>query len=481
MSSLWTERFRQAPFEASLTDDRGSASAARTGCPLGEVVASTRCSTSSTATRSATSTRARTRRSAATCARAGTVDRDPFEINQLGHPYQGSMYHGFARSAGPRLLGVARLHVRGQRAVGDRRRDDAAVGNDQITTGIGGTFLGEALFRMASLMLENADGMPPLLARGRRGGDLAADRLQPARLRRALRPRSSRAATRPTTAACSSAAAAPRRTTPGTSTTKLDRNEAQADFAIDYGLPGKPGYRYRRPFDYFTFQATASSANGFENMMTRGLLVGTRLRRGHATTAASGACTAATTTSRRRSSACRARRCRSARPANGGSTRVGRAAGHGARRRGLHGGRHDRTAPRERDYHYGVAPQALLAWRTIFGDRVALDVTGREYFVSRVASINDRGRDIIGRIDAGLTWRVLQATRRVASSTSATSATRTTAAVDQSQSRNDDRAVLHVPRQGRPGGGAAAAVVIVVRSVSQHPRQPERKLRETRG
>ncbi len=28
------------------------------------------------------------------------IDRDPFKINQFGHPYQGSMYHGFARSAG---------------------------------------------------------------------------------------------------------------------------------------------------------------------------------------------------------------------------------------------------------------------------------------------------------------------------------------------------------------------------------------------
>src|SRR5207237_7923763 len=28
------------------------------------------------------------------------VDSDPFKTNQLGHPYQGSMYHGFARSAG---------------------------------------------------------------------------------------------------------------------------------------------------------------------------------------------------------------------------------------------------------------------------------------------------------------------------------------------------------------------------------------------
>jgi len=28
------------------------------------------------------------------------IDRDPFAVNQLGHPYQGSMYHTFARSAG---------------------------------------------------------------------------------------------------------------------------------------------------------------------------------------------------------------------------------------------------------------------------------------------------------------------------------------------------------------------------------------------
>ena len=28
------------------------------------------------------------------------ADNDPFKVNQFGHPYQGSMYHGFARSAG---------------------------------------------------------------------------------------------------------------------------------------------------------------------------------------------------------------------------------------------------------------------------------------------------------------------------------------------------------------------------------------------
>ena len=28
------------------------------------------------------------------------TDRDPFQTNQLGHPYQGAMYYGFARSVG---------------------------------------------------------------------------------------------------------------------------------------------------------------------------------------------------------------------------------------------------------------------------------------------------------------------------------------------------------------------------------------------
>ena len=60
----------------------------------------------------------------------------------------------------------------------------------------------------------------------------------------------------------------------------------------------------------------------------------------------------------------------------------------------------------DNDYHYGVAPQALLALRVIFGDRVSLDLTGREYFVSDVAAANRGGHDNIVRTDASLTFRV---------------------------------------------------------------------------
>jgi hypothetical protein len=60
----------------------------------------------------------------------------------------------------------------------------------------------------------------------------------------------------------------------------------------------------------------------------------------------------------------------------------------------------------DRDYNYGVTPQALLALRLTHRDQFALDVTGREYFVSNVASGTSGGHDNIVRLDAALTWRL---------------------------------------------------------------------------
>ena len=112
----------------------------------------------------------------------------PVHVNQLGHPYQGSMYHGFARSAGLELLGVARLHIRRQRVVGDRRRDDPALAQrpDQYRhrrqlPRRGAVPDGEPGARAG-------DGLPPFWRELGAAVDLAADRLQPARLRRPLRP-----------------------------------------------------------------------------------------------------------------------------------------------------------------------------------------------------------------------------------------------------------------------------------------------------
>src|ERR1700720_1742416 len=197
------------------------------------------------------------------------VDSDPFKTNQLGHPYQGSMYHGFARSAGLgyweslayTFAGSALWEIAGEKTPPSR--------NDQVASGIGGSFLGEVLFRLANLVLEH-DEIPPFwrevgaavvspatgfnrLAFGDRFKDVfpTHDPVYYSRLQIGFSGSAQNEA--------------------GTSTTKLKRNEALVDSSMDYGLPGKPGYTYTRPFDYFTLQATASSANGAENLMTRGL------------------------------------------------------------------------------------------------------------------------------------------------------------------------------------------------------------------
>ena len=76
--------------------------------------------------------------------RGWVVENDPYFINQFGHPYQGSMYHGFARSAGLgywealgyTVAGSAFWEIAGERT--------PPSWNDQISTGFGGTLLGAA-------------------------------------------------------------------------------------------------------------------------------------------------------------------------------------------------------------------------------------------------------------------------------------------------------------------------------------------------
>ncbi len=88
------------------------------------------------------------------------VDTDAFNINQFAHPYQGSMYHGFGRSAGLTYWESALYTNVGSflwETAGETT--DPSI-NDQFASGIGGSFFGEALFRMASLVLEGDGGKP---------------------------------------------------------------------------------------------------------------------------------------------------------------------------------------------------------------------------------------------------------------------------------------------------------------------------------
>jgi hypothetical protein len=328
------------------------------------------------------------------------ADNDPFSVNQFAHPYQGSMYHGFARSTGHGYWesmgftfgGSLLWEIAGERTPPAR--------NDQIASGIAGSFLGEPLFRMAHLMLERGH-MP---ARWR---ELAAAAIQPSlgfnRLVYGERFGVFASNDPAYHARLQLGASGLTRNDPGTSTA-LKRGELLADFSMEYGLPGKPGYDYRRPFDQFSFQVTGSSANIFENIMSRGLLVGRDYAAGAnlrgvwglygsydylapqvyrlSSTALSVGTTGQWWMSRAN--------------AFQGSAMVG--VGYAAANT-LKG------VVDDRDYHYGLAPQAMLAMRWIYDDRAALEVTAREYYVSRAAG-RSNGYDNIVRTDATLTWRL---------------------------------------------------------------------------
>jgi hypothetical protein len=331
------------------------------------------------------------------------VDSDSFSVNQLGHPYAGSIYHGFARSTGLGYWEASAYTFLGSvlwEIAGETTRPSK---NDQISTGIGGSFLGEALFRMSNLWLEKGRASPfwrevgaaaiaPTVGFNRLAFDKRFDGIFPSndpeiysRLQIGV---ASATQDRPETS------------------TEVKRHEGLIDFAIDYGLPGKSGYTYKRPFDYFSFQAAGSTAIGFESVSTRGLVFGTDYGSGSSTLRgiwglygsyaymapqifrfASTAASVGTTAEWRLSRSLALQG-----TALGGVGYATVSTIHGVQN--------------ERSNHYGVAPQALLALRLIMGDRASLDVTAAEYFVSDVSAGDRGGHDNIVRADAALTWRV---------------------------------------------------------------------------
>jgi hypothetical protein len=336
------------------------------------------------------------------------VDRDPFLVNQLGHPYQGAMYHNFARSAGLSyweglaytFVASAMWEIAGETTLPSR--------NDQVNTGIGGSFLGEALFRTASLVLEHPGSMPQW------GREVVAALISPPtgfnrvafdRFRGIFPSRDPVYFMRGSVGFSGTAG-----DSTGNSTTKLRRDEALIDFLIDYGLPGKASYEYTRPFDYYSLQATASSANGFESAFVRGLLVGREYAAGThyrgvwglygnydyiapQTYRVSSTGVAIGTTGQWWIDEERWRLV---------GTIMG---GVGYTAAGTTGAGNPDPAV-DNDFHYGLAPQGIAVLRLIYRDRLALDVAAREYYVTRAAGAPRGGYSNIARLEAALTYRL---------------------------------------------------------------------------
>lgn len=333
------------------------------------------------------------------------IDTDAFAMNQFNHPYSGTVYYGFARSAGLSYW-ESLLYTSGGSLLWELGGETTNPSyNDQIATGIGGSFFGEALFRMSSMVLEG-DGTPPGFWR-KFGATLLApsasinrfafgERFKPIfpshdpalfwRLRLGDSPHTDF-------------------NDQGTRTT-ISRHEATADYSLVYGLPGKSGYAYDRPFDYFQFDLTSlgSRSNPVDTIQIRGLLLGTDYELGDSYKAiwglyggydyisprifrvSSTSISVGTTFQWMPTPAFVIQG-----SALGG---IGYAAAGSVSQVG------------ERDYHYGVAPQGLVALRVILGDWAMLDLTGRRFFLTGMGGDDPGGREAIDRLNLGLTLRV---------------------------------------------------------------------------
>jgi hypothetical protein len=181
---------------------------------------------------------------------------------------------------------------------------------------------------------------------------------------------------------------------------------ATIDFSMAYGLPGKPGYSYTRPFDYFHFEAMAVSNvdRPFEDVMLRGLLFGQKYDAGDSYRGIWGlyggydyiapqiyrvSSTAASLGTTFQWNLAKAVALQGSVLGGIGYGAAGNIPGVG-----------------DRDYHYGIDPQGLLALRLILGDRAMLEATARGYYISGFASSDAGGSETIGRLNMGLTVRI---------------------------------------------------------------------------
>ncbi|HZO23367.1 MAG TPA: DUF3943 domain-containing protein [Steroidobacteraceae bacterium] len=356
--------------------------------------------------------------------RSWVVDNDTFATNQFLHPYQGAIYQGFARSAGLDFWQASAYAFAGSLIWEESGENTAPSINDQIATGIGANFFGEPLFRMASLLLETSPNESPSWWR-----EVAAAIISPPtgfnrlvygnRFKPVFRSYDPAVFTRVDVGAnllthfSSNVNVNADPSAPPAGQT-LNVGKEVASLSLAYGLPGKPGYDYDRPFDYFDFQLALDTSNAVESVFSRGLLYGTDYSAGPnyrglwglygiydyvapnifriSNTAAGLGTTGQWWLS----------------PAvamqGSAVTGVGYAGG-GV----IHGSGVRPPGPLgdgQRNYHYGVTPEAILALRLLMGDRVALDTSARGYYISGVGATESRGSETINRVDVALTVRV---------------------------------------------------------------------------
>ena len=193
------------------------------------------------------------------------VDDDPFQVNQFGHPYQGAMYHASRGRTGS-LLVVDGLYLCEQRALGNCRRDDAALSQRSNRQRLCGLVPRRAALSYLRLLLERGP-WTRCVAKAGVGSGLSADGPQPPHGRESRGIGPPDAVPYSDIRAQFGVTAITADDSRAVSSVELD--QPRVALSMDYGYPGTAGYRHERPFDYFRIE-TSVSGDGLEHFSTRG-------------------------------------------------------------------------------------------------------------------------------------------------------------------------------------------------------------------
>ena len=334
------------------------------------------------------------------------IDQDPFSTNQLLHPYAGSIYHGFARSAGLNYWESLAYTFAGSAVWEVAGETTKPSMNDQIATGIAGSFLGEAFFRTASWILERGGTRPGFWR------EFGAAIVSPPNLvnRRILGSRFEYLfASREAAVSSRVGLGAKRSKTPAASSRGDEwSTDGILQLAIDYGMPGRRDYAYSHPFDYYhlDFAGSTDVDNHVDHLFVQGLLVGDDYRSGKdfdgiwglygsysylspgLFRTASTALSLGTTVQDRTNDWMTLQ----------GSLLAGFGFGAGGT---------IATDQSDRDYHYGATPQAMLDARCILGDLVMLQLTGHDFQIGGAGYNQNGGTENILQVEGAMTVRVV--------------------------------------------------------------------------
>jgi hypothetical protein len=334
-------------------------------------------------------------------------DDDPFQVNQFGHPTEGAITFGTARSAGLGFWTSLVYSDAGSFLWEVAGETGKASFNDLITTGQAGSLFGEAMFRIASLILERGGPHPALwreVSAGVLMPPLALNRWVHGERFKPIFPSHNPALLWQ----AQFGASADDRVRDNNAISTVKRQEAVLNYLFAYGLPGRDAYRYERPFDYFQLEVGAMTSahthNWLDHLFIRGLLWGKEYDSGDNYTGIFGVYGSYDYASPQ------VFRVSSTAASLGTTFQWWTAPGIVAQGSLLTGvgfaGAGTNPVKGLRDYHYGVTPQGLAALRLIFHDRVMLDLVGRGYYISGTGSDDLLGTETIATGKAGITWRL---------------------------------------------------------------------------